>query len=233
MSNTKPIFEYIRVDEPPIPVVTEIPDIPQLNPHSGSGIQTFKNTGIFHEQMWGIFMDLLSLTNEMNWAQVKVMNQTNMLSFSDRRASVEYRLTSISSTDGILKPADDHRYIQESSRVAALLYANRVLRAMPNNAAMISHLLHHLMRCLQRTNLENRWGKYPELLLWVMFLGGTATTTTADHIWFVTQVMTLAAALELRSWSDVKGVLERYLYPEHALEKLCVSFWEEIEKALE
>lgn len=232
MTNTKPIFEYLQVDKFCTPAITELPDIQQMYPLFGEGIHIFKDTGIFQEQTWSIYLDLLSLTNEMNWTRSRPIKEANMISFSDRRASVEYRLTSMSSTDGILKPADDHRYIQESSRIAALLYANRVLRAMPNNAAMIGQLLHLLMRCLQRTNLDRRWGKYSELLLWVLFLGGTATTTAADHIWFVTQVTILAAALKLKSWMEVKGILERYLYPEHVLEKLCISFWEDIEAAL-
>jgi hypothetical protein len=234
MALTQPHFALVEEESttPYSPRIHAIASAASLTSTMGKGFKVMTDTRVFFEGMLASFEGLVSLTMVLESFDQRRPTPEDMFEFSRQRSLIEHSLLSMTASDGLTKPAGDHRYIKESTRLAGLIYINRVLRAMPSNSACIIKLIEHLQRALERTNCDTGGSEYAGLLLWILFLGGSLTITPHDRRWFVTRLVIVVASFGLHCWEDAKAILSEYLWPGNIFESPHSQLWAEVQVSL-
>lgn len=71
------------------------------------------------------------------------------------------------------------------------------------------------------------WATSPELLLWVLFMGGLASQGRDGHWWWVTEFANIAIKLSLTNWDGLLVVLEGFCFKYRTMDKIVDDLWTE------
>lgn len=69
---------------------------------------------------------------------------------------------------------------------------------------------------------------YPEVLVWVLFIGASATWDKLDRYWILRELKLGIELLRLRSASELEEFLKSLIYPESTLGEALRVIWGEI-----
>jgi hypothetical protein len=98
-----------------------------------------------------------------------------------------------------------------------------------NLRAIQSQVSAHLLEKLQLTQDDTVWDECPELLVWLLHIGGTFTRTEAVRSGYI-DLIRLNANSRFRglyqSWSDVREILSKFIWSEKAFMPYVKEFWE-------
>jgi hypothetical protein len=161
--------------------------------------------------------ELVSLTSDIRALSGILPAHDELYSFTARRSWIEWSLSMIDSPG-----------IENCVRLAALVYINIVLRKMPCASAVLSHLANELRLALEGTNLESNWEEKVELLLWVLFQGGAATTKDETRKWYFVHLVHVCSILGLQNWKEVDEILNSFVWARCDLVERCKPLWCEI-----
>lgn len=70
----------------------------------------------------------------------------------------------------------------------------------------------------------------PDLLFWVLFMGGFASRGLECHAWFLEGLVECAVSRGVSSWDKARGVLERFFFVQRVTEDPGRGFWEDVMK---
>lgn len=133
-----------------------------------------------------------------------------------------YQLVSIRYTATPVEDFDSHPVsclLNEPLRLSLFIYLNMRIWNFQDYPIM-----HHLVKSLRDSLLCTISTTFsasallhikttaPDVLFWILFIGGMAAQGHSPHLWFVHQLVDLAAILELRDWRAVRKLLGGYLY---------------------
>jgi hypothetical protein len=149
--------------------------------------------------------------------------------FDDQRASIEFRILTMSGEEDKQQGTAKAENIQEPCRLAALIYTNMVFRIVPPGVAIYTTLTSRLRTTLMQTDLMSCWGNLGETLLWVLFMGGAVALRGRIRSWFVSVLTIVCSKLRIQSWHDVKEILVKYLWSDRIWEEHCKNLWIEVE----
>lgn len=68
----------------------------------------------------------------------------------------------------------------------------------------------------------------PDLLFWIVFIGGMASQGYSCHRWFVGNVADMAHRLGLEEWNKVRAVLGEFFYTDRSGQTLAEDLWNEV-----
>jgi hypothetical protein len=155
-----------------------------------------------------ISSDLANILEEMSYltAFVELPHHGSAMTqdssyFDDQRASIECRILAMPGKQDREQGAVKAENIQESCRLAALIYINMAFRALQPGAAIHTTLTSRLKTLLTQTDLASCWGNLSETLLWVLFMGGAVALR--ERPWFVSALTIVCSQLKMQSWHDV------------------------------
>jgi len=149
--------------------------------------------------------------------------------FDDQRASIEFRILTMSGEEDKQQGTAKAENIQEPCRLAALIYTNMVFRIVPPGVAIYTTLTSRLRTTLMQTDLMSCWGNLGETLLWVLFMGGAVALRGRIRAWFVSVLTIVCSKLRIQSWHDIKEILVKYLWSDRIWEEHCKNLWIEVE----
>lgn len=101
-------------------------------------------------------------------------------------------------------------------------------------------MMHHLVKSLRDTllctisttspapALAHIKNTAPDVLFWILFIGGMAAQGHSPHSWFVHQLVDLAASLELREWEEAREILGGFLYTDQPGQLRGEILWEQV-----
>ncbi|KAI1271670.1 hypothetical protein F5Y07DRAFT_382310 [Xylaria sp. FL0933] len=93
-----------------------------------------------------------------------------------------------------------------------------------------SHISSQLLRELQQANEDPIWNSHPELLLWLLYTGGTFAPTGTVRSSYIA-LLRLNNASRFRnmftSWPELLGILEQFIWSEKAFKFPGKALWEE------
>ena len=119
----------------------------------------------------------------------------------------------------------ERRETEKAIRVGALIYTKLLTRAHPfslPNARSIAQELRSSLLQIPDDVLES------SLFLWLLFMGGIATPTGMERVWFATQVASFTQYQdELQTWEDVRQSLKRVLWIDLVNDSCCKQLWDE------
>lgn len=70
----------------------------------------------------------------------------------------------------------------------------------------------------------------PDLLFWVLFMGGYASRGLECHGWFLEGLVECAVSRGVSSWDKACGVLERFFFVQRVTEEPWRGFWDDVMK---
>ncbi|PQE26603.1 N-ethylmaleimide reductase protein [Rutstroemia sp. NJR-2017a BBW] len=94
-----------------------------------------------------------------------------------------------------------------------------------------THISLRLLRELQKANDDPVWEDHPELLLWLLYIGGAFTTTETVRSDYVI-LLRLNTSSRLRglykSWQELHEILKRFIWSDAAFTPHVKALWEEV-----
>ena len=141
--------------------------------------------------------------------------------------SLRYRLLSHPSARITTTPDDT---IRESLRLGGLIYIKLILPGYPSRDRIYQNLVKKLKYCIESINLSGfaSNGAVGELVLWLLFVGGTVELGDTHRAWFMLRISEIAEAMQLKEWSEVTATLKKFLFVEDLHDRLCSVLWSEL-----
>jgi hypothetical protein len=124
--------------------------------------------------------------------------------------------------------ASETHNLNEPIRLTLLVYLYlRVSRV--GNYPIMRHMVAHLKHSLSDdAGLAYYKETAPDLLFWMLLLGGMASQGQRSHPWFVLQLAEVAHDLGLREWAAVRALLGEFFYTDWPGETAGEDLWNEV-----
>ncbi|KAL5340917.1 hypothetical protein BJX70DRAFT_406663 [Aspergillus crustosus] len=138
---------------------------------------------------------------------------------NDLLVVTEHQLHSLSFTP------DDHD-LNEPLRLSFLIYLNiRVwhLQNLPIMACLVGPLRHILTR-----HLLSFQSLAPDLVFWMLFMGGMASRGDEVHCWFVERISEIAPRLGVWDWRGAREMLSGFFYSDQRGQMEAEDLWDEV-----
>jgi hypothetical protein len=181
-------------------------------------------------------MDLVDILQDMSYLTTFLeslrfgsnMTEETFLYFDDARSSIEFRILCLPGKKKIHGDTETDN-IEESSRLVALIYVKVAFFQVEPTAPIHVFLSNRLMIALMKQNLQSCWENQSELLLWVLFIGGSVTQRGSTRSWFLAALKMVCSYLHKSCWHDIKETLSNYLWSDRIWEDRCKRLWLEME----
>jgi hypothetical protein len=133
-------------------------------------------------------------------------------------------------------PSDHVAWMEETFRVAALLYLGRIRRFDNEDPLMLTLTAKHVPRlreALNSTDVKD-WGELWPLRLWALVMGAMETNKErpAAREWYLDQMLAMAASLRFRSWRDIAKVVKDVLWVEELFRRRADTIWADLAGSL-
>jgi hypothetical protein len=113
----------------------------------------------------------------------------------------------------------------ESLRLAGML----VIYTTHLKATRKEHLFEKLSKDLQtqlrRQVLEMCWNQYPEIILWVFFVGAHASPNVGRTEWCIKHIREGTHSLEINNWDQVRPILKMFPYIDKEFDEPFEKIW--------
>jgi hypothetical protein len=244
---TEPVYPFIHSTQCSCPVLSTEVDLSIV----GSRCLSLAGcSGAFHNEMNPIIRHIADFTR---YTEIYRRRQNQEIcdeeSDDNHMVYIERQLLSI--------PFDHHHlHIDNSSiegccRLAMLLFVNTVLwhgthtRAFcfikrgltitigwSSNPNIIRSLVIRLKIALEGMDLQAFYGSYPNMSIWVLFLGGNSSVWQTERAWFVSQLASANISLSLGHWEDVRESLLGFFYLDSAHQDAFQALWAEVQRVV-
>jgi hypothetical protein len=134
------------------------------------------------------------------------------------------------------EPSDHVAWMEETFRVAALLYLGRLRRFDNEDSLMLALTARHLPRLresLERVGEKDWSGLWP-LRLWALAMGAMESNQGRAEMrrWYLDQMLAMAASLRLRSSRDVEKVVKGMLWVDEQFRRRADTVWADLAESL-
>ena len=221
MKQTKPRFTPLRKS------LTSIPQLLfQGCPYIavGPGIRTLANSSSISKDLVNVLEDMSYLTSFLELPG-QSSTGTQQMRYFDALSLIEHRILSVPIGNDTQYGAIDGGNIDETCRLAALIYINIVFRELQPNSAVHATLTNRLRISLMQTDFKSCWGTLSEALLWVLFIGGSVAMQEPTKSWLMFTLENVCSHLKLQSWCNARDILSKYLWCDRIWEERCKSIW--------
>jgi hypothetical protein len=134
------------------------------------------------------------------------------------------------------EPSDHVAWMEETFRVAALLYLGRLRRFDSEDPLMITLTAKHVPRLRESLESidEKDWGELWPLRLWALVMGAMETNKdrAVAREWYLDQVLAMATSLRFRSWRQVEKVVKEMLWVDELFHTRADVIWADLAKSL-
>jgi len=150
----------------------------------------------------------------------------NAIQDSDKLLLTEFKLLALSKSPTSSK-------LLASTCMAAIMFLDRYLRGISFNARIMDRFVARLQASmndvLDTISPFDIDVKIVRIVLWILYVGGTAAEKKPERAWFVTHLSYFCDSMQLNNWEDAKRTLQSFLWPSDWEE--CGGFlWEEVSK---
>ncbi|KAJ5748800.1 N-ethylmaleimide reductase [Penicillium nucicola] len=142
-----------------------------------------------------------------------------MAHIDNHQASIQSRLAHL----------PNHCSISECCHLAAYICSTMLRCKLWRTSTIPSHLSSRLLGKLQEADHDFLWDDWPELLAWLLYIGGAFAPTGDIRSGYLT-LLHLNRTSRLKelysSWSDLLGILKQFIWSEKAFESQVKAFFE-------
>jgi hypothetical protein len=195
----------------------------------GQGFQRLKVFGISDDAAC-VLQALANLTVLIECYSQGIAPTPDLTMLMDRRNSVQHALLSLPTAQELEFGEVSSVSLYESIRYTAIIYSVAVTFPLPPMTGIYSKLTGHLKSVLEESKLDLCWKLYPKALLWVLTLGGIASSVTVHRSWYVRNLAAVSMALNISRWDDVADEMGQYLWLERACDIGGRKLWLEVSR---
>jgi len=136
----------------------------------------------------------------------------------------------------LCEPSDPASWIEETFRVAALLFFGRLRRFDSEDPLLFTLTAKHIPRLRQslESTDEKDWGELWPLRLWALVMGAMETIKdrASAREWFHEEILAMAASSRYRSWRAIEEVVKDMLWVEEVFHVRADVIWADLAKSL-
>ncbi|KAL2867604.1 uncharacterized protein BJX67DRAFT_387834 [Aspergillus lucknowensis] len=144
-----------------------------------------------------------------------------MMQINNHTASIQSRLMSLPRSS----------LVQECCHLAAYICSVMLCCTVWCALVIPSHISSQLLRNLQQSNNDSIWSEHPDLLHWLLYIGGAFAPVGTIRSGYITLLRSRHASglgEWYRSWPALRVTLRRFIYSDKAFDTPVKSLWEEI-----
>ena len=167
-----------------------------------------------------ILHDLQNMTNLLN--TIPQFSEHDMLVYDQRRATIQHNIANLSTPTS----NDSFPHITEPCRLAAAIYSILAMYSFRPPLKLYGDLARRLKETLGAVDHACYWGPGKDLLLWMLFVGGYAALGREERAWFFGMIGFVERDRGLRSWKEVRLLLE-VMPVHHMLWEPFEELWQE------
>lgn len=188
----------------------------------------------FENLLWG---ELFSAACEMHGLSYMLdlyLRQPNKIGaiqrefFEDTYAGVQHALVSFPYPTDTGTIQSTAYYHQNCWRLAAMIYLNTAIRAFNPISIMVQAFVTKLISSLRLSDLSSMWSSFPEVLIWIAFMGRCVAMNEGERFFFSSILRDGKNLLDLNTASDLEDLLQPLLYREVVFGGKLRTIWEEI-----
>jgi hypothetical protein len=219
------ISEYTNLLPPTPPTTPPEDDQLNLQPQLEPNNNLLSDLQLLDRSLVDLFIDLRDLA-ELELHQSKSPQDMNAIQDSDRLLLTELKLLTFSRSPNSSK-------LVASACMAAIMFLDKYLRGVSFKARIMDRFVTRLQasmnEVLDTISPFDIDVKIARILLWILYVGGTAAEKKPERAWFVTHLSYFCDSLQLNTWEDAKRTVQSFLWPSDWEE--CGSLlWEEVNK---
>lgn len=112
---------------------------------------------------------------------------------------------------------------------AGTIFLYLYMRNVPPSSPALDYFVANLRDALTDGNIIDDTRTFPpDVLFWVLFMGGIASNGRMQRQWFRAQAKKIQVSLALGSWAVGRRILMRFPFTGPACESHCQGFWAEL-----
>lgn len=195
-------------------------------------VKLFNLTGLrdLSDETIAVYWDLRKLSALKEVASCRPDRHVEMAFYSDTLELLERRVIQIARHKDLLYPATD-LVIYHLFADAVILHIYLFMRDLPRGLPffhLMSSTLRQLLECL---DVQRFYIQYPEMMLWILVMGGLGAIGTSSRTWFASLVAEICSISGLRGVEDVALILEEFLWCEMYRSPVTSGFWNDVAEA--
>lgn len=150
--------------------------------------------------------------------------------FTDTASSFEHRLILLQQVEPSSSPSQRLSVFMLFGYAAFLhifIFVRDCSKDLP-----FSHLLSLRIRTiLEKVDMKQLQRQYPEMMLWILLIGGLSGNLLSEQVWFAKLVSDYCLELGLCGGDGIASFLEKFMWSELYRSPVTQRFWEQISKA--
>jgi hypothetical protein len=156
----------------------------------------------------------------------------DILALSCMRDQAHHRLLSLPKRVPIMQSWETCD-VYESCRLSAIIFSTALLFPVPRSTGLPQKLVKDVKQCLEQTNFIFLIDEgVRAFFIWVLVLAGVAADGLPERAWFEESLTDLVIVGGVTRWSEVKKIVESYLWMESGCDSGAMDLWDNVAAAV-
>jgi hypothetical protein len=114
---------------------------------------------------------------------------------------------------------------------AAIIHIQMFMRDIPRGLPFCILISSRLRSSIEALNLTNLHKVYPEMMLWILLMGGLGSSGGPNRGWYAKLFAEICMAMGLRGGNSIAYALAEYLWSDLYRSPVTVGFWNDVARA--
>jgi hypothetical protein len=130
-----------------------------------------------------------------------------------------------------LNPPSQTTVIYKLFGNAALIHQVMFIRQAPTRLSLSNILSSRIRSLVESIDPAALQIQYPDMMLWVLMIGGIGGVGTPDQRWFAEMLADACLAAGVRARTEIASTLANFLWTDQYLGSVSVGFWDDVMRA--
>jgi hypothetical protein len=177
-------------------------------------------------------IELLNITFLVECHQQGLLSNGDIFAIQWSRYEIQHKLLSLP-TGEVLLGASGVNGFYECCQLSAIMFTTAVLFPMPRWTGVPHKLIQGIKQCVDQTHLALLIsdGARP-FFIWALMLAGIAATGMPERRWAEETLTDLLAMEGVSRWSELRRVVESFLWMDSACDGGAMELWDRIAAGL-
>jgi hypothetical protein len=177
-------------------------------------------------QVYSGIRNLMDLKN----GNIHLTRKVEFLPWSDMVERLERRVISILQSD-VVKFGSPRFSIFRLFGHAAIFHIYMFMRDLPRGLPFYNLISDRLRSIVEVADLATLHKEYPEMILWVLLMGGLGSSGTPNRGWFAKLFAEICITAGLRGGNAIAYALADFLWSDLYLSPVTIGFWNDVARA--
>jgi hypothetical protein len=163
-------------------------------------------------------------------ASLHLTRKVEFTSWSDMVERLKRRVVALLQSE-IVKSGNPKLSIFVLFGNAAIFHISMFMRDLPRGVPLYKLLSSRLRANIEAVELAYLHKQYPEMILWILLIGGLGSTGTPNRGWYAGLFAQTCVVLGLRGGDAIAYALTEFLWSELYCSPMTIGFWNDVATA--